>query len=327
MTTAETSPVTTDWTASVLESARRRIAPYVHHTPVMTSETLDARLGARVFFKCENFQKIGAFKIRGATNALRSLDQATRSRGVVTHSSGNHGQAVALAARSLGVPAHVVMPRTAPAVKRAAVAGYGARIVTCEPTLAAREAAAEEVIAETGAVLIHPYDDDTVIAGQATVAMELLEEVPDLDLILVPVGGGGLASGTGLAASFFSPRTRVIGAEPEGADDAYRSFAAGHVVPVAAPRTLADGLLSTVSERTLQLLRRHLEAVVTVDDEGIVAAMRFLWERVKIVVEPSAAVPLAALFAGRVAVEGLRVGVIVSGGNVDLDRLPWISAS
>ncbi|MCB1057855.1 MAG: pyridoxal-phosphate dependent enzyme [Acidobacteria bacterium] len=311
------------WSRQVLDEARRRIEPFVHRTPVLTSSTLDERLGARVFFKCENFQKIGAFKIRGATNALRSMDPERRARGVVTHSSGNHAQAVALAARSLGVAAHVVMPRTAPAVKRAAVAGYGAHILPCEPTLAAREETTAAVIEETGAVLVHPYNDAAIIAGQATAAMELVEDVPGLDVVLVPVGGGGLAAGTGLAVSYLSPETRVVGAEPTGADDAFRSFEAGRIVPVATPTTIADGLLATVGTLTFPLLREHLERIVTVTDEQIVAAMRFLWERLKIVVEPSGAVPLAALLTGELDLRGRRVGVILSGGNVDLERLPW----
>lgn len=310
-------------TAADLEAARERLRPLVHHTPVLTSSTLDRRAGAQLFFKCENFQRMGAFKIRGASNALALLAPEELARGVTTHSSGNHAQALALAARLRGARATIVMPRTAPAVKLAAVRGQGAEVVLCEPTQAAREEATRRIIEEQGAILIHPYDDPRIIAGQATVAMELLEEIPDLDLLVAPVGGGGLISGTALAAHFFAPRVRVWGAEPAGADDAARALAAGQRVPIDPPRTVADGLLSAVSELTFEILRRHLAGVVTVEDEATIEAMRFLWERMKIVVEPSGSVAPAAALSGKIDLAGRRVGIILSGGNVDLDRLPW----
>lgn len=314
-----------------LEQAHQRLAPYVHRTPVHTSAYFDQRLGARLFFKCESLQKVGAFKIRGATNAVLSLSDEERRRGVVTHSSGNHAQALALAARQQGTRAVIVMPSNAPAVKRAAVEGYGAEVRTCEPTLAAREETASAAVAETGGVLIHPFDDLRIVAGQASAAKELLEDVPDLDLLVAPVGGGGLASGTVLAARHFGagertgsrPAVRVLGAEPAGADDARRSLEAGKIVPLERPASIADGLLTTVGEIPFPILRAGLGDIVTVEDDEIVAAMRWIWERMKLVVEPSAAVPLAALLKGETKVRGLRVGVILSGGNVDLDRLPW----
>jgi len=310
-----------------LRAAHERIRPFVHRTPVLTSSYFDERIGAQPFFKCENFQKVGAFKFRGATNAVLSLSEEERRRGVTTHSSGNHGQALALAAKTQGIRAVIVSPRTAPAVKLAAMRGYGAEVRLCEPTLEAREAGTAQVIAETGATLIHTFDDVRIIAGQATVAMELLEEVPDLDVVLAPVGGGGLMSGTCLAAHYLAPQVCVVAGEPEGADDAYHSLEAGHVVPSVKPKTVADGLLTSLSELTFSVLRKHLEAVVTVSDEAIVEAMRLVWERMKILIEPSAAVPLAALLspsqAGHLEIAGKRVGIILTGGNVDLEKLPW----
>jgi threonine dehydratase len=309
---------------SELEAAWQRIRPHVHRTPVLTSSTFDRLAGGELFFKCENLQRVGAFKFRGAMNAVSSLSAGELERGVTTHSSGNHAQALALAARIAGTRAYVVMPETAPKVKVAAVRGYGAEVIFCEPTLEARERETERVIAERGAVLIHPFDDRRIIAGQATAAMELIEEVPELDLIVAPVGGGGLVSGTALAAHHLSPETAVIAAEPAAADDAYRSFETGRLQPpVTPPRTLADGLLTSLSELTFGILRRLVERVVTVDDPAIVDAMRLVWERMKVVVEPSAAVPVAALLGDGIDVGGRRVGVILSGGNVDLDRLPW----
>ncbi len=326
-----------------LEQAHERIRPYAHRTPVLTSSTFDRRFEARrpagggqtqrpsgggpteLFFKCENFQKIGAFKIRGAINALSQLTPEELKRGVVTHSSGNHAQAISLASRLLGTRAWIVMPKNAPKVKVAAVRDYGAEIVFCEPGVETREAAADEIIADTGAVLVHSYNDRRIIAGQATAAKELFEDVPALDLVLVPVGGGGLASGTALSAHHFSPGTRVIAAEPAQADDAYRSMATGTIQPaVSPPRTIADGLLTNLGDLTFAVFQRHVERVVTVEEDEIVAAMRLVWERMKIVIEPSSAVPFAAVLAGKVDVRGLRVGIIVSGGNVDLDCLPWV---
>lgn len=309
-----------------IREAARRIAGRAHRTPVLTCTSLDDWAGRRIFLKCENLQKVGAFKFRGACNAVARLDDARAARGVVTHSSGNHAQALALAARLRGIESHIVMPKTAPAVKRRAVEGYGGRVVECEPTLAAREETTERVRATTGAVLIPPYDHPDVIAGQGTAALELLEEVPDLDVVVAPVGGGGLLAGTCIAAHGLRPRIRVIAGEPAGADDAARSLAAGRRIPQTAPDTIADGLLTSLGELTWPVIRDHVAAIETVTDEEIVAAMRFVWERTKLVIEPSAAVAVAALrrpgFA-RAAGDAGRVGVILSGGNVDLDRLPF----
>ncbi len=312
-------------TLADIRLAAERIRPYVHRTPVMTCSTLDRQVGAQVFLKCENLQRVGAFKFRGACNAVFSLAEDETRHGVVTHSSGNHAQALALAARLRGIPAYIVMPRTAPAVKKAAVAGYGGQITFCEPTLEARETTQAQVVARTGATPIHPYNDPRIIAGQGTAALELLEEVPDLDVILAPVGGGGLLSGTAVAAQGLKPGIRVIAGEPEGADDACRSLAAGRILPSVDPRTIADGLLTSLGELTFAIIREQVERIVPVSEAGIVAAMRFLWERAKLLVEPSAAVPVGVLWERRAGLEGLRVGVVLSGGNVDLDRLPWQS--
>jgi threonine dehydratase len=281
-------------------------------------------VNAELYFKCENFQKVGAFKFRGACNAVFSLSDQEVSRGVGTHSSGNHAAALALAARLRGVQAFIVMPRNASKVKKAAVAGYGAQIFPCEPTKAGREKRMAEVLKETGATFIHPSNDPLVIAGQGTVALELLEEVSDLDVVLAPVGGGGLLSGTALAVAGLSPRTRVIGAEPERADDAYRSLQEGRIIPSINPHTVADGLLTSLGDNTFPIIREHVEQIVTVSEEAIIAGMRHVWERMKIVIEPSAAVPVGALLEGKVDLSGLRIGVVLSGGNVDLDKLPWL---
>ncbi len=306
-----------------IERASERIRGLAHRTPVLTCSGLDSMTGARLFFKCENFQKVGAFKFRGAANAVLSLPETEAERGVATHSSGNHAQALALAARLRGVPAHIVMPQSSPRIKVEAVRGYGGRIVFCPPTQEDRERTLREVVAQTGAVFIHPYDNPAVIAGQATCARELLEEVPDLDLLIAPVGGGGLASGTALAARFWSPSTRVVAAEPKEADDAYRSLQAGRILPSLAPKTIADGLRTSLGELTFPILRALVAAVVTVSEAAIVQAMRLIWERMKVLVEPSAAVPLATLLEGGLAAKGLRAGIILSGGNLDLDFLPW----
>lgn len=308
--------------AQILDAAAR-IAPLVHHTPVCTCRSLDAMSGATLFFKCENLQKVGAFKARGATNAVFSLAQGQAERGVATHSSGNHAAALAWAARLRGIKAFVVMPENAPAVKQRAVAGYGAQIVRCRPTLAAREESLAEVIARTGAAPVHPYDDESVIAGQGTAALELCQEVPDLDAVIAPVGGGGLLGGTALAVRGASAGTRVLGAEPEMADDAFRSLQAGRIIPSTYPETVADGLRTSLGELTFPILQRYVDAIVTASEADIVAAMRIVWERMKLVIEPSAAVPLAAILSGRAALSGKRVGIIFSGGNVDLDTLPW----
>jgi threonine dehydratase len=289
----------------------------------MTSSALDARAGLSLFFKCENLQKVGAFKARGAANAVLSLPDAEIAGGVATHSSGNHAAALAWAAGQRGVAAHVVMPENAPPVKRAAVQEYGGRIRTCASTLAAREATLAEVVAETGAVYIPPYNDARVICGQGTAALELMEDVPDLDAVIAPVGGGGLLSGTAIAVHGLRPNALVLGAEPAGADDAARSLAAGHIVPMEASDTIADGLRTSLGSLTFPIIQAHVERIVTVSDAEIVAAMRLLWERMKLVVEPSGAVPLAALLSGRAGLEGKRGGGILSGGNVDLDVWDW----
>jgi threonine dehydratase len=308
---------------AAIRAARERIAPHVRVTAVMTSDGLDDALGVRLFLKCENFQKVGAFKARGACNAVFSLPEDVAKRGVVTHSSGNHGAALAYAARQRGIPAHVVMPDNAPKVKIANVESFGAKVHFCAPNVPAREATCAQVERTTGAVLVHPYDDAAVIAGQGTAALELLEAHPDLDVVVTPVGGGGLVSGTAIAAHGMNPRIVVYGTEPAGADDASRGFASGRVEPMSHPQTIADGLRSTVSERTLGAMRAHLAGIATCSEGAIVAAMRMVWERAKIVIEPSSAVPLAAMLEGTLDVRGKRVGVVITGGNVDLDRLPW----
>lgn len=308
---------------ATIEAAADRIAPHIHRTPVMTNRTINEMVSAELYFKCENMQKIGAFKIRGATNAILSLPEAQLQKGVCTHSSGNHAQAVALAARTLGIPAYIVMPTTAPAVKKAAVAGYGAEIIFCEPTLEAREATAAEVIDRTGATFVHPFDDYRIVAGQASAAKELIEDTPELDIVMAPVGGGGLLSGTALATRIYLPEAKVIAAEPAGADDAARSFHDRQFYPSVKPDTIADGLLTSLSNRTFDIIMRHVDDIVTVSEEAIVKAMRLIWERMKIVVEPSSAVPLAAILEEKVDVKGKKVGIILSGGNVDLGKLPF----
>jgi threonine dehydratase/serine racemase len=304
-----------------VRAAAHRIAKHARRTPVVTSAGLDAIAGARLFFKCENLQRVGAFKFRGACNAVMSLSDDEAARGVATHSSGNHAAALALAARIRGIEAHVVMPRTAPAVKRAAVESYGARIVECEPTLASRQTTLLLVVERTGAAIVHPYDDARVIAGQGTAALELLEEAPDLDAVVAPIGGGGLVSGTALTVEAISPSTRVYAAEPAAADDAARSIAAGHIVPSNDPVTIADGLRTSLCERTFAIVRDKVAEIVTVEEDAIADAMRLFMERAKLVIEPSSAVPVAAVLAKRIA--GARIGVILSGGNVDLANLPF----
>ena len=310
-----------------IRQAHERIEPFIHRTPVWTSATINRMSGGEIFFKCENFQKAGAFKIRGASNAVLSLNDDDAKRGVATHSSGNHAAALALAAQWRGIPAYVVMPETAPHVKKLAVAGYGAEILFCKPTLEARERALAEVVARTGAAFVHPYNDLRVITGQGTAAVELCEQAQGLDLVVAPVGGGGLLSGTAVAVSLVSPGAEVIAVEPERADDAYRSLKSGRIVPSLHPNTIADGLLTSLGDLTFPIIQRRVRDIVLVSEEAIVEAMRCLWERMKIVVEPSGAVPLGAVLSRRLDVKGRRVGIIVSGGNVDLDRLPWIHKS
>jgi threonine dehydratase len=306
-----------------IEAAQARIAPYVRRTPVLTSEVLDQASGAHLFFKCENLQAIGAFKARGACNAVFSLSEADAARGVATHSSGNHGSAVAYAARLRGVPAYIVMPEGVARPKAAQVERLGGRITYCAPTISAREAAAAKVMAETGAVLIHPYDDLAVMAGQGTAALELIEDASDLDVVMTPVGGGGLISGVSTATKARSPVARVIGAEPAGADDAARSFAAGRLIPLERADTIADGLRGSLSPATFAHIRRGVDQIVTVSEPAIGQAMRAIWEALKLVIEPSAAVPYAAILDGKLDLRGQRVGIVLTGGNVDLDRLPW----
>jgi threo-3-hydroxy-L-aspartate ammonia-lyase len=304
---------------AAINDAAERLAPWVHRTPVMTSRALDDRCGCSVFLKCENFQKVGAFKFRGAMNAILQLDEAERRRGVITHSSGNHGQAVALAGRLRNVPVTVVMPRSAPAVKRAATEGYGARIVLCEPTIASRETTVAAEIERNGFALVHPYNDWKVIAGQGTAAWELLEQAEELDAVICPVGGGGLLAGTAIAVKGRSPRTRVFAAEPASADDARRSLETGSIQRCDDPRTIADGLRTTsIGERNFAVISRHVSGIAAVNESEILEAMQFVWERIKIVIEPSAAVPVAALLSRKIDVGGPRIGVILSGGNVDV---------
>jgi len=303
-----------------IEQAHERIKSYIHRTPVLTSQSVDEAAGCQVFFKCENFQKVGAFKARGAMNASLSLSPEQLKKGIATHSSGNHAQALARAAKILGVKSYIVMPRTAPEIKKRGVKGYGGEIFECEPTLQARESTLAEVIAKTGATEIHPFNNYEVIAGQATAAKELFEEIKELDVIMAPVGGGGLLSGTALAAKYFSPKTKVIAGEPAGSDDAYRSMQSGKIEQ-AQSQTIADGLLTTLGDKTFPIIRELVREVITVSDEQIIAAMRLVWERLKIIIEPSCAVPLAALLKEKERFKDQRVGIILSGGNVDLEKV------
>jgi threonine dehydratase len=306
-----------------IEAAHARIADAVHDTPVLTSRLLDGHTRSTLFFKGEHLQRAGAFKARGASNAVLGLPEALAARGVATHSSGNHGAALAMAAARRGIAAWIVMPENAPAVKRAAVAGYGATIVDCAPTLAAREATLAEVIDAHGAHVVHPYDDARVIAGQGTVALELLRTVPELDVIAAPVGGGGLLAGIAVAAKALKPSIEVIGVEPAGADDAFRSFGLGELQPQTNPQTIADGLRTSLGVRNFALIQRFVDTIVTVSEEAIVEAMRLQWTRMKTVVEPSGAVPFAGTLEHGERFAGRRCGIVISGGNVDLDRLPW----
>ena len=310
-------------TLNDIREAAQRIKPYAHRTPVLTCASLDERVGERVFLKCENLQKVGAFKFRGACNAVYSLSDAEAARGVSTHSSGNHAQALALAAKLRGIPAYIVMPNNAPQVKKDAVAGYGGVITFCEPTLEARESTLAKVTAETGASVVHPYNDARVIAGQGTAALELLEDVPDLDVVIAPVGGGGLLSGVSIAATEIKKDIRVIAGEPEMADDAFRSMQAGKIIPSVHPKTIADGLLTSLGELTFPIIQKRVERIVTVSEAGIVESMKYVWERAKILIEPSSAVAVGVLWEKKIDLSGLKVGVILSGGNVDLGKLPW----
>lgn len=301
--------------------AHERIKAYIHHTPVLTSSSLDELAGCQVFFKCENFQKVGAFKARGAMNAVLSLSREERAKGVATHSSGNHAQALARAAKIMGIKAYIVMPRTAPEIKKKGVKGYGGEITECEPTLASRESTLAEVIKKTGAVEIHPFNNYDVIAGQATAAKELIEEIPGLDFIVAPVGGGGLLSGTALAAKYFSPTTKIIAGEPELANDAWRSLRSGQIEPASPPTSVADGLLTSLGDKTFPIIRENVREIITVSDKEIIAAMRWIWERLKITIEPSCAVPFAAVLKEKATFTNKKVGIILSGGNVDLNKI------
>jgi threonine dehydratase len=310
-----------------IQRAHERILPYIKRTPVMTSGQLDTAIGASVFFKCENFQEIGAFKARGATNAVFELDEEKARRGVATHSSGNHGTALARAAKLRGIPAHIVMPSNSAKVKIRAVENYGAQIVLCEPNDAARETACMDVIRKTGATLIHSFENENVMAGQGTAALELLEDVANLDFLICPVGGGGLLSGTAVASKSMRPNIKVIATEPTNADDAAQSFRAGKRIVTEKKFTIADGLRTNVGESTFPIIQHYVDDIVTVSEEAIISAMRTVWETMKIIIEPSAAVPYAALVENKIKVGNKCVGLILTGGNVDLHVLPWNSAT
>ncbi len=309
--------------AAAIEQAHERIRSYIHRTPVLTSQSIDKLAGCELFFKCENFQKIGAFKMRGATNAVFSTPDEHRQKGFVTHSSGNHGQAVAKAAQLADAPAYIVMPKNSSKVKLEAVRGYGAEMILCEPNDQDRQGNADRIQRESGATFIHPFDNLQVIAGQATAAKELMEEVADLDIVTCPIGGGGLCAGTALAAHYFGKNVRVIGSEPENVNDAFLSFKSGIRQKGNPTPTLADGLRTQVGELTFPIIKAHLTDVYTCTEEEMIAAMKLVWERMKIVIEPSCAVPLAAILAHPEAFKGKRVGVILTGGNVDLTQLPF----
>ncbi|KAF0142879.1 MAG: pyridoxal-5'-phosphate-dependent protein beta subunit [Stygiobacter sp.] len=306
-----------------ITEVHERIKNQIHRTPILSSSSINKIAECELYFKCENFQKVGAFKFRGASNAVLSLSNDELQKGVATHSSGNHAAALALAAKMKNVPAYIVMPRTAPQIKKIVVQGYGAKIIFCEPTLQAREETLAKVVEETGATFIHPYNNYSVIAGQATCAKEILEEITDLDYIIPPVGGGGLTSGTCLSAKYFANKTKVIGAEPLGASDAFRSLRDKIIYPSANPNTICDGLLTSLGEKTFTILSRDISEILTVSDEAIAAAMRLIWERMKIIVEPSSAVTLAVVLENKEKFAGKKIALILSGGNVDLTKLPF----
>ncbi len=306
-----------------MKLARERVAPHIHRTPVLTSQFLNALTGAEVFFKCENFQKAGAFKVRGACNAVFGLPEDMLEKGVATHSSGNHALSLSYAAGRRGIPCHVVMPRTAPQAKKDAVRGYGGIITECEPSTSSREAVFAQVEAETGAEFVHPYNDHRVIAGQATCSAELIEQVEGLEAVVAPIGGGGMISGTCLTLSNLAPDIRVFAAEPLNADDAARSFKAGHIIADDAPETVADGLKVPLKELTWHFVQNHVTDILVATENEIIEAMKLIWKRMKIVVEPSSAVPLATILKNQEIFAGKRIGIILTGGNVDLDHLPW----
>jgi threonine dehydratase len=307
-------------TKETIIEAHERIKPFVHRTPVLTSTGINDIAGCSIFFKCENFQKVGAFKARGAMNAALKLSPEQRAKGIATHSSGNHAQAIARAAKIIGVPAYIVMPNNAPEIKKKGVIGYGGKIFECEPTVQSRESMLANVIAETGATEIHPFNNYDVIEGQSTAAKELIEETPVLDFIIAPVGGGGLLSGTLLSAKYFSPATSVIAGEPAGADDTFRSLQSGKI-ELSQSNTIADGLLTSLGDKTFPIIRDHVKEVITVTEDEIIAAMRLIWERMKIIIEPSCAVPFAAVLKSKEKFAGKKVGIILSGGNVDLQKV------
>jgi threonine dehydratase len=316
----------TQITLDTITQAHDRIRPHIHCTPVLTNQTINELVGASLFFKCENFQKIGAFKARGGVNAILQVVANNEGKAITTHSSGNHAQAVAFGAKLVGLPAYIVMPSNAPQVKKDAVKGYGAEVIECEPNLAARENGVLEVVERTGAVLVHPFDNDRVIAGQATAAKELIEDFGQdnpFDTIFTPVGGGGMLSGTSLTVHYLSPKTKVIGCEPEGAADAILSFKTGNVEKAPYIKSVADGLLTNLSERTLAIIRDHVSDILTVSEEEIIAAMKLVWERMKIVIEPSSAVALAVIIKHKEQFAGQKIGVILTGGNVDMGKLPF----
>ncbi|EKB47912.1 pyridoxal-phosphate dependent enzyme [Cecembia lonarensis] len=306
-----------------IKAARQRIQPFIHRTPILKSEAINDMAGCEIYFKCENFQKVGAFKARGAANAVAKLTDAQKQNGVATHSSGNHAAALARAASVAGIKSYIVMPSNAPEIKKKAVKGYGGEIIECEPNLMARETTLQAVVKKTGATFIPPYDYMDVIEGQATCALEMWEEGIPFDTIMAPVGGGGLLGGTALTTKYLSPSTKVIAGEPEGADDAYRSFHAKKLIPMEGPKTIADGLLTSLGKINFAIIMDYVDDILTVSDEEIIAAMRLIYERMKIVIEPSCAVPLAALLKQKERFKGQKVGIILSGGNVDLGKLPF----
>lgn len=306
-----------------IESAHERIKNYIHRTPILTSCNIDSIAKSRLFFKCENLQKVGAFKMRGASNAILSLSKDELKNGVATHSSGNHAAALSKAAKDFGIGAYIVMPENAPQIKKNAVESYGGKIVFCRPTLEAREKTLEEVVKRTNAVFIHPYNNDKIIEGQATCAKEIYEDCNNLDFIIAPVGGGGLISGTALSTHYFSPSTKVIAAEPKGADDAFRSLRDGKIYPSVNPQTIADGLRTSLTEKTFNIISNYVSEIITVDEDSIIGAMKLIWERMKIIIEPSSAVPLAAVLENKEKFNDKNIALILSGGNVDLNNLPW----
>lgn len=306
-----------------VQNAAKRIAPYAEKTPVRNNKVINDMFGATIFFKCENSQKVGAFKFRGACNAVFSLSESEASKGVATHSSGNHGAALALAGSLRKIPVHVVMPNSAPQIKIDNVAQYGANITLCEPTLVARESTLNSTMNETGAVMIHPYNDERIISGQGTAALELLMEYPDLDVIMAPIGGGGLMSGTCITAKGLNPNITVIGTEPKGADDAYQSFIKREIVPQTNPQTMADGLLTSLGEKTFPIIIKHVKEIITVSEENIIAAMKIIYHNLQIIIEPSSAVVLGGLLESPFLIPNQRIGMILTGGNADPDNLPW----